>query len=213
MNRSRLLLLIVLAVAWTGCGRPMGKVYLTRSTDRLDKGGSKYLSDNGRPVLWDRATKAIEFAFDSGFPAEFTDSCRSAGETLNAAIGRPLIRFSDEARDYSQTPDGFNVISFGKSEASTKPGHEGEAQVSFTDNRITEADIDLDTRHFQFSSTGEADKADVESVCLHELGHALGLAHSQDPTSVMFPSLSVGTQKRVLSAEDARVLRNVYGVE
>jgi hypothetical protein len=43
---------------------------------------------------------------------------------------------------------------------------------------------------------------DFETIVLHEIGHSLGLGHSQDPVSVMLSTLETGQAKRSLVAAD-----------
>jgi hypothetical protein len=43
---------------------------------------------------------------------------------------------------------------------------------------------------------------DFESIVLHEIGHSLGLGHSQDPASVMLATLGTGQAKRSLVTAD-----------
>jgi hypothetical protein len=56
-----------------------------------------------------------------------------------------------------------------------------------------------------------AGQYDFETVFIHELGHALGLGHSTDTTSVMYPTLAAGTTDRALTAADLNVADTASG--
>jgi hypothetical protein len=93
---------------------------------------------------------------------------------------------------------------------------------------LIEADIFLNTRFtWSTAANGEADRIDLESVVLHEVGHLLGLGHSAlgetEPLSgggrrvtasgaVMFPvAMSAGAiADRVLQPDDIAGISDVY---
>ncbi len=51
----------------------------------------------------------------------------------------------------------------------------------------------------------------IRFVCLHEIGHALGLSgHSTQPGDIMFFSSSVTDERRELSARDIRTIKKLY---
>lgn len=54
------------------------------------------------------------------------------------------------------------------------------------------------------------DAMDIQSVALHEIGHLLGLAHSDVPESIMWPSINSGAKNRVLHADDVQGIRALY---
>ncbi|GFF61957.1 matrix metalloproteinase-19 [Aspergillus udagawae] len=54
------------------------------------------------------------------------------------------------------------------------------------------------------------DAFDIETTCLHEMGHCLGLYHSSDPNSIMFPTVSPNHKRRALGSDDVEGIRNLY---
>lgn len=51
-----------------------------------------------------------------------------------------------------------------------------------------------------WSTSGQILHYDVQSVALHEFGHWLSLNHTTDSSTVMYPTLSLGQNKRSLSS-------------
>jgi len=51
---------------------------------------------------------------------------------------------------------------------------------------------------------------DIETVALHEMGHILGLAHSNVNGAVMFPTVSSNFTKRALTADDIGGVQALY---
>lgn len=51
---------------------------------------------------------------------------------------------------------------------------------------------------------------DLETVAAHEIGHTLGLAHSSDPNSLMYPSYD--GPRRFLGQDDIAGVQDLYGV-
>ena len=52
---------------------------------------------------------------------------------------------------------------------------------------------------------------DVESVALHEIGHLLGLKHSNVPGSVMWPVMDLDTEHSTLHRDDRAAINALYG--
>jgi hypothetical protein len=81
-------------------------------------------------------------------------------------------------------------------------------------NEIIEADITFNGEHFEWSSSGESNKMDVQNIATHEIGHFLGLddlKDSSDSEATMFWIAGWGeTKKRTLSPNDQDGIRALY---
>ncbi len=76
---------------------------------------------------------------------------------------------------------------------------------------ILDADVELNVHALTpFSADGGPGTTDLRTVVLHELGHVLGLAHSEQRTAVMYFEAGQGERRRVLTADDVAGLCTIY---
>ena len=80
----------------------------------------------------------------------------------------------------------------------------------YSGNRSTEFDMEIDPDWDWTTGSGRIG-VDVQSVILHEFGHALGLAHSDDPNAVMYSTYLMGTLRRELASDDVAAITAMYG--
>ena len=85
-----------------------------------------------------------------------------------------------------------------------------------TSNRqIVDADLEMNDTPLgsgpRWSASGDPTRYDYPSVVLHEAGHFLGLDHTDnDPTAVMYPTISPGEVKRTLATADLADVCGIY---
>lgn len=69
--------------------------------------------------------------------------------------------------------------------------------------------------HFDDSEDWTSDETntsvDLESIALHEIGHALGICHSSYSNASMYPYYSIGSIKRQLNDDDKVAIWDLYG--
>jgi hypothetical protein len=93
--------------------------------------------------------------------------------------------------------DGFNDVYF-----STSIGYStlGITYTYYTSDNISLYDCDVAFNGYMYN--WYPGYYDFASVAVHELGHVMDLAHVQDPTAVMYPTIGAGQIYRVPNADD-----------
>jgi hypothetical protein len=104
------------------------------------------------------------------------------------------------------TADGKNTVGWARQPA----GVLATTCAWYNAGVASEFDLEMDPSWPWTTSTTNPD-VDLQSVVTHELGHALGLAHSLDPAAVMFASYPHAAIRRDLTDDDRSAISAVYG--
>ena len=228
-----LLLLVLCGVALLVGALAMGRVraaaelgqVLTVTTDATaEQGwGPTYVDEQGRPARWDPCT-AIPYVVQSAWAPEH--GRRDLAEALARLSAASGLRFVDEG-DTDEVPrrdrSAYQPERYGERWAPLLVGWvppaatdielgDGVQGVSLSlavanegGPSLVSGQVVLDAEHRLASGFGPG-TTDGE-VLLHELAHAVGLGHVQDPTQVMYPQTT--NSESAFGAGDRRGLAAV----
>lgn len=84
----------------------------------------------------------------------------------------------------------------------------------YSGSTINDADVYTNTK-YKFYSSGEADgcsgEFDIEGIMVHEVGHVIGIGHSNVSGATMYPTVSsCNTANRSLEADDIAAKNDLY---
>ncbi len=146
-------------------------------------------------------------AGNRGFQQQFRDILEQSFAEWQVASGE-LVRFES-----AESEDRADIVCFWTDNPGRldNPAEAGEARLTSDGSGISSCVIRILT--VPLSSELPLTENRLKVICLHEIGHALGLAgHTSNPEDIMFFSSSLADQPRSLSSRDANTIRKLYSV-
>lgn len=174
-------------------------------------------SDAGDPLAWQMMP--VRFAINPQNPNGLSElevedavlAAIGAWEATGAAVEFEYLGFTD-TRETAY--DGENVLFF----AETWDDERAKAAVtsawSTTDGEIVSFDVAINAEDWDYTVSEEAPVMDVENVLTHELGHVLGIGHSDiDDLATMWGTTTKGDlTRRTLRPDDENAVFAAYGM-
>jgi matrixin len=121
---------------------------------------------------------------------------------------------------YNKTGPNVNVVLFQDDDWKYRGVDATLAKTSVTYNdetgEIYDADIEINTANNTVTISDDPQKVkyDLQAILTHEVGHFIGIAHSPNPSAVMFASYSPGSMtQRKLDPDDVDAVCAVYPPE
>jgi hypothetical protein len=173
-------------------------------------------TDTGAEIKWP-VTSATFFINASGGPGGSDQAIQAAMTTwTNVTTSNFSFAYGGATSSTAYgVNDGKNMICFGSIGDGTTIAL-NTFWASISQGTMVDSDIKFNTGDFSFATDGSpAPYYDVQSIALHELGHALSLDDlydDADSTKVMYGFGSPGQVKRVLAQDDKDGITYLYPV-
>jgi hypothetical protein len=141
--------------------------------------------------------------------------CAAGGNASMTFEERPPV--ACKKSEYNKDGPNVNVILFQDDDWNYRgiDGTLAKTSVTYNDQtgEIYDADIEVNAANNTVTITDDPRKIeyDLQAILTHEVGHFIGIAHSPDPSAVMYASYPPGSiSQRVLTADDVGAVCEIY---
>ncbi|UOF00152.1 matrixin family metalloprotease [Bdellovibrio reynosensis] len=166
----------------------------------------------GQRVSW-KKNIPLTLKVYNDFPTEYLEVLNKAAAHWNDAAGMTLLMFENTGTSLAATSkDGANTLLWKQEWPEKLSKLQGVTNLYWNNNELTEADIQINNKNFNFFTESATTPYDLhlESLLIHELGHALGLRHQSTVPSVMWAILNGGVKRIEISAADRESIKCEY---
>ena len=172
-----------------------------------------FITSNGYRVSW-KSAPPINLVITPSVPPEYDAEIIKAGAIWNSTKGRPLVNIY-RSNNFTNAPgyDQVNAIYWSTTWESDQTNQQARTSVRWDGSQIKDADIRINAKNFIFykePDNGYSGKVHLQSLVLHEMGHAFGLAHIEETDSVMQAYLRSQTIRNQPGASDTSSLSCEY---
>lgn len=167
----------------------------------------------GVRISWKDATPTTMIIHKS-VPKEFDVAIESAARNWNAGKGRNLISvFRDDSWEGSASSDKRNGIFWLEEWDDDASKEQARTSTRYDLSRIVDTDIRINAKNFVYyvdvQKMNSNNEVHLESLLVHEFGHALGLQHFNE-SGVMLPTLKGGLVRSTPSSYELKELGCEY---
>jgi hypothetical protein len=158
----------------------------------------------------------LKLYLHNSVPVSAYDAIKRAVAEYNSRLGggREIFRIEAYGVDGPMDPrrDGYSIVYWFSNWDPSRPTEQARTTIYWTGAEIFEADIRINAANFSYYMGENANfpNIDLDSLLVHELGHALGLAHNVTHGSVMNITLDDGQVRRDLGDVDLTNLKCEY---
>lgn len=188
---------ISFALAMQACSRPLPP---QASCNFVQNAEQQRVSWKGR--------LPVKLYYHSSIPTGAYAALDKAVAEYNAHLGkgREIFRVVARGVDGVAEPrkDGNSMIYWMNTWDANKPTEQARTTIYWSGVQVFESDIRINAKNFDYymGDASNFTNLDLTSLLVHELGHALGLAHNNASGSVMNFSLDQGQDRRKLTTTD-----------